>query len=61
VTKYHRRLATLAGGVLAAGLTLLGLDEPQPDPAAVARRPDLERHRHRPPLLLISAAKGGPP
>jgi SAM-dependent methyltransferase len=57
LTKYHRRLATLAGGVLAAGLTLAGLDEPQPAPVAVARRPGLAPYRDRPPLLLISAVK----
>lgn len=57
LTKYHRRLATLAGGVLAAGLTLAGLDEPQPAAVAVARRPGLAPYRGRPPLLLISAVK----
>jgi SAM-dependent methyltransferase len=61
VTKHHRRLATLIGGVLAAGLTLAGIDEPSPDDQTLARRPDLADHRRRPPLLLISARKPEPP
>jgi hypothetical protein len=43
--------------VLAAGLDLIGLDEPRPEAGAVARRPDLEQHCRRPPLLLIAARK----
>jgi len=57
VTKHHRRLATLIGGVLAAGLILTGIDEPSPDDQVLARRPDLGDHRRRPPLLVISARK----
>jgi ubiquinone/menaquinone biosynthesis C-methylase UbiE len=57
VIKHHRRLATLVGGVLAAGLALTGLDEPQPDACILAERPDLDEHRDLPPLLLISASK----
>ena len=57
VTKHHRRLSTLVGGVLAAGLTLTGIDEPCPDAGTVARRPDLADHRRRPPLLVLSARR----
>jgi len=57
VTKHHRRLATLIGAVLAAGLILTGIDEPYPDEQALGRRPDLADHRRRPPLLIISARK----
>jgi SAM-dependent methyltransferase len=57
VTKYHRRLATLIGGVLAAGLTLTGIDEPSPDQQVLARRPDLADHRRSPPLLVIGARR----
>jgi SAM-dependent methyltransferase len=57
VTKHHRRLATLIGGVLAAGLILTGIDEPSPDEHALGRRPDLVDHRRRPPLLIIRAKK----
>jgi SAM-dependent methyltransferase len=57
VVKHHRRLSTLVGGVLAAGLELTGLDEPQPDAATLAQRPDLAQHCRRPPLLLIAARK----
>ena len=57
VTKHHRRLATLIGGVLAAGLVLTGIDEPCPDEQVLGRRPDLADHRRRPPLLIMSARK----
>jgi SAM-dependent methyltransferase len=59
VIKHHRTVATLVGGVLAAGLVLAGLDEPCPDEGTLARRPDLADHRRRPPLLVISARKPG--
>jgi hypothetical protein len=57
LVKHHRRLSTLVGSVLAAGLTLTGLDEPQPNARILAERPDLRQHCRRPPLLLISARK----
>jgi SAM-dependent methyltransferase len=57
VLKYHRRLATVVGALLDAGLTLTGLDEPSPGDAAVARRSDLAQHRRRPPVLLVAAGK----
>jgi SAM-dependent methyltransferase len=57
VRKHHRRLTTLIGGVLAAGLVLTGLDEPWPGDEAIARHPDLAQHRRRPPLLLLAAVK----
>lgn len=41
VTKHHRRVASLVGGIIAAGLTLTGIDEPYPDEHTLARRPDL--------------------
>jgi SAM-dependent methyltransferase len=59
VTKHHRRLATLIGGILAAGLVLTGIDEPCPDDEVLARRPDLADHRRRPPILVVSARKPG--
>jgi SAM-dependent methyltransferase len=57
VVKYHRRLATVVGAILDAGLALTGLDEPAPADDAIARRPDLAQHRRRPPLLLVAAGK----
>jgi hypothetical protein len=59
VTKHHRRLSTLVGGLLAAGLTIAGIDEPSPDGELLARRSDLAVHRRRPPLLVLSARKPG--
>jgi hypothetical protein len=57
VVKHHRRLATLVGEILAAGLMLTGLDEPQPSAEAVARHPALAQHLRRPPLLIVAARK----
>ena len=57
VVKHHRRLVTLVGEILAAGLTLTGLDEPQPSAEAVARHPALAQHLRRPPLLIVAARK----
>jgi SAM-dependent methyltransferase len=57
VVKHHRRLATLVGQILAAGLTLTGLDEPRPSAEAVARRPALAQHLRRPPLLIVAGRK----
>jgi ubiquinone/menaquinone biosynthesis C-methylase UbiE len=57
VLKYHRRMSTVIGAILAAGLAVTGLDEPWPDDESVARRPELAQHRRRPPLLLVAASK----
>jgi SAM-dependent methyltransferase len=57
VTKHHRRITTLINPILAAGLTLSGIDEPYPDHVSLARRPDLADHCRRPPLLIVAARK----
>ncbi|MFJ6674815.1 class I SAM-dependent methyltransferase [Actinosynnema sp. NPDC091369] len=58
VRKHHRRLATLIGALLAAGLELTDVDEPVPDPAALAAHPELSDHLRRPPLLVLAARCG---
>lgn len=57
VVKYHRRVATYLGQLLAARLVVTGVDEPQPGYETIARRPELAQHRRRPPLLLVAARK----
>ena len=57
VIKYHRRVSTIVNTVLASGLDLVEIDEPAPTPESLAARPDLDRHRQRPPILIISARK----
>ncbi|MFI9273455.1 class I SAM-dependent methyltransferase [Kitasatospora sp. NPDC052896] len=57
VTKYHRRLTTLLGGIADSGLVVTGIDEPYPDDEVLAKRPEFAEHLRRPPLLLISAHK----
>ena len=58
VRKYHRRVTTLIGGLLDAGLELAGIDEPSPGSAAVGSHPHLSEHLRRPPVLLLSARRG---
>ncbi|MET8144602.1 methyltransferase domain-containing protein [Sphaerisporangium sp. NPDC005288] len=58
VEKHHRRMATLIGGLLDAGLELTGIDEPVPGPAALHSHPHLAEHLRRPPLLLLGARRG---
>lgn len=58
VIKYHRRVATVLNAVIGAGLRIDGVDEPAPDSAAVAARPELAVHDRRPSILVISARKG---
>lgn len=55
--EYHRRISTIVDTVTAAGLNLVELAEPTPTPEALAARSDLDRHRQRPPILIISARK----
>lgn len=57
VVKHHRRVSTYLSQILAAGLVVTGVDEPQPDDETIARRPELAQHRRRPPLLLVAARK----
>lgn len=57
VVKYHRRISTVVDTVVAAGLNLLELAEPTPTAAALSTRPDLDRHRQRPSILIVSARK----
>jgi SAM-dependent methyltransferase len=58
VEKHHRRIATLIGVLLAAGLELTGIDEPVPDSATLQLHPHLAEHLRRPPLLVLAACRG---
>jgi SAM-dependent methyltransferase len=58
VEKHHRRMCTLVGGLLDAGLELIGIDEPVPGPAVLQGRPDLAEHIRRPSLLVLGARRG---
>ncbi|NUP52949.1 MAG: class I SAM-dependent methyltransferase [Catenulispora sp.] len=60
IQKHHRRVATLIGGLLDAGLELTGVDEPEPSPAMVRRHPHLAEHLRRPPLLVLAARRKQP-
>ena len=55
VIKYHRTVETYVNGLIHAGFRLLELREPAPIVRTSSRQPDLDRHRRRPPFLLLSA------
>ena len=57
VVKYHRTMASLVNGVLAAGLLLERIEEPAPLPEAVRDRVDLVDDRRRPAVLVLAARK----
>ncbi|MDR3437556.1 class I SAM-dependent methyltransferase [Telmatospirillum sp.] len=56
VVKYHRTVESYVNGLLASGLTLRCLKEPEPVAGgASAVIPGLDLHRRRPPFLLLAA------
>ena len=57
VVKFHRTVASLMNGLIAAGLVIERLEEPVPIPAAVRERPELIDERRRPPVLVAKARK----
>jgi SAM-dependent methyltransferase len=57
VQKYHRKLSTIVELLLKHGFTIAAIDEPQPSPAWLDKRPNLTQHLHRPPVLVIKACK----
>ncbi len=57
VTKYHRTLATVINGVIAAGFTLTGLAEPEPEKNLLETIPGMIDETRRPAMLIVSAVK----
>ena len=57
VVKFHRTVASLVNGLIAAGLVVERLEEPVPIPAALRERPELVDERRRPPVLVAKARK----
>ena len=55
VVKYHRTVETYVNVLLAAGLVLARLAEPEASDAQLARFPTWREERRRPPFLLIAA------
>lgn len=55
VIKYHRTIETYVNELLRSGFRLLELREPEPVHHALNHNPALERHRRRPPFLILSA------
>ncbi len=59
VIKYHRQVSTIVNAVIDAGFVLRRVLEPVPSPSALHERPDLERHRHHPRILVLAATAPG--
>jgi SAM-dependent methyltransferase len=57
VQKYHRKLSTIVELLLKNKFTIVAIDEPQPSAEWLNKRPELTQHMHRPPVLIIKAAK----
>lgn len=57
VRKYHRGLSTILSAMLTAGLIIEHVDEPAPTLELLNERPDLELHRSRPSILLVTARR----
>ena len=55
VLRYHRTVETYVNTLLDAGLTLVRLEEPEAEPALLARHPALREERRRPSFLLLAA------
>jgi SAM-dependent methyltransferase len=62
VLKYHRTVETYVNGLLAAGLTLVRLEEPEGESQRLLeKRPQLLIERRRPPFLLLAADRPAKP
>lgn len=57
VIKQHRTVATYLNRLIAAGFAILKIEEWGPSAAQLAQRPEWASERHRPPFLLVSAAR----
>jgi SAM-dependent methyltransferase len=55
VVKYHRTIETYVNGLLAAGLVVARLEEPEATPTQLAEQPQWLEERRRPPFLLLAA------
>lgn len=58
VVKYHRKVSTLVNGLVAAGLTIERMEEPEEVLATGQARPVFPENRHRPSVLILRSAKG---
>jgi len=55
VVKQHRTIATYLNALIAAGFTILRVEEWGPSDAQITAHPDWVSERQRPPFLLVSA------
>jgi SAM-dependent methyltransferase len=55
VVKQHRTIATYLNALIAAGFTILRVEEWGPSDAQITTHPDWASERQRPPFLLVSA------
>jgi ubiquinone/menaquinone biosynthesis C-methylase UbiE len=59
VIKYHRTISSILNGLIAAGLTVVAVDEPAASAADEELWPELKDARRRPPFLVVKALKPG--
>ena len=57
VVKQHRTIATYLNLLIAAGFSILKLEEWGPSEAQIAAHPEWACERERPPFLLVSARR----
>ncbi len=55
VIKYHRTLATYLNTLIENGFIIDKMLEPMPNDKLLEERPDFEKHKIRPPLLMIKS------
>lgn len=57
VVKHHRKLSTLLNDLVAAGIAVERVEEPEEVPAAEGTGPVFPQNRHRPSVLVVRGAK----
>jgi hypothetical protein len=57
VVKYHHKLSTMLNDLVAAGMPVERIEEPEEGPATQGAGPAFPQNRHRPSVLVVVGAK----
>ena len=60
VVKHHRKLSSMLNDLVASGMAIERVEEPEEALASGRRQPVFPQNRHRPSVLVVSSAKGTP-
>ena len=60
VVKHHRKLSSMLNDLVASGMAIERVEEPEEALASGRRQPGFPQNRHRPSVLVVSSAKGTP-